>query len=157
MSDLSFDCLNTGTPTCLHASTGSYTCIDLSFVSTDALLDFSWDVLRDDFGSDHFPVQLSLIQPSVPCNLATEISRSVGEFESTTECLEYLEQTIITAAIKNIPRTKNERANKVHWWTPGCTSAIRENKRGSRRYYRTRLPAHRIEMRQKKGSSSANP
>lgn len=168
MSDLSFACLNTGTPTCLHASTGTYSCIDLSFVSTDALLDFSWDVLLDDFGSDHYPVRLTPIQPSPQTNVTmerwllpradwnlfsyhTQISRSVGEFSSTTKCLEHLEQIISTAASKSIPRTsKINKPHRTHWWTPDCTKAIKEKKRASRRFYRTRLPANRIEMRRKK-------
>ena len=60
MVSFSYSCLNKGEPSFCHAVTGSRTCVDLSFVSTSALLDFTWRVLEDDYGSGHFPVNLTL-------------------------------------------------------------------------------------------------
>ena len=51
--------LNTGEPTHFHIQTGSFSCIDLSVSSPIAFVDFSWKVLDDLHGSDHFPILLT--------------------------------------------------------------------------------------------------
>ena len=55
--------LNDKSPTYLHLGTGSKTSIDLSIASANIYLDFSWKVLDDLYGSDHFPI---LLQHSMP-------------------------------------------------------------------------------------------
>ncbi len=41
-----------------HSPTGTFTAIDISLSSSDALLDFKWRVLLGLHGSDHFPIVL---------------------------------------------------------------------------------------------------
>ena len=58
--------MNTGEPTHYHIQTGSLSCIDLSFCSSDCLMDFQWRVDDDLRGSDHFPTfNSSSITPMV--------------------------------------------------------------------------------------------
>ena len=64
MEEHSFTFLNEMRPTFLCSSTDTWSCIDMSLCSTDVLFDFEWDVLRDDYGSDHFPVVLSTKIPT---------------------------------------------------------------------------------------------
>ena len=48
--------LNDGSYTYLHPGYGTYTAIDLTITQPNLLLDFSWRVLDDLCGSDHFPI-----------------------------------------------------------------------------------------------------
>ena len=48
--------LNDGLNTYLHPATGSSSAIDLSIASPSLFLDFSWEVVTDLHGSDHFPI-----------------------------------------------------------------------------------------------------
>ena len=48
--------LNDGSYTYLHPGYGTYTAIDLTINQPNLLLDFSWRVLDDLCGSDHFPI-----------------------------------------------------------------------------------------------------
>ena len=54
-------------PTYFHPATGTFTSIDLSISSPSLALDFTWRVLSDSHGSDHFPIVLSSSEPS-PCS-----------------------------------------------------------------------------------------
>ena len=62
--------VNKGNPTHFHVQTGSFSCIDLSIASPDALMDFDWSVLDDLHGSDHFPIIISY-GDSVPISRAS--------------------------------------------------------------------------------------
>ena len=52
--------LNDGSYTYLHPAAGSSSAIDLSIVTPSLYLDFCWQVITDQHGSDHFPVPLLL-------------------------------------------------------------------------------------------------
>ena len=53
--------LNTGAPTHFHVQTATESCIDLAFASPDALTDFNWKPLDDNYNSDHYPILLAKI------------------------------------------------------------------------------------------------
>ena len=59
IESLDLTVLNTGEPTHFHIQTDSFHCIDLSVSSPNASVDFSWKVLVDLHGSDHFPILLT--------------------------------------------------------------------------------------------------
>ncbi|MBJ3201394.1 hypothetical protein JGB54_23240, partial [Salmonella enterica subsp. enterica serovar Agona] len=50
---------NTGTDTYFHQPTRTFSAIDLSLGSPSIFVDWSWAVLDDQRGSDHFPILLS--------------------------------------------------------------------------------------------------
>ena len=56
MDNYSLCFLNDGSYTYLHPGYGTYTAIDLTITQPNLLLDFSWRVLDDLCGSDHFPI-----------------------------------------------------------------------------------------------------
>ena len=56
---------NDGTNTYLHPGYGTYTAIDLTICDPSLFVDFTWDVLEDSHGSDHFPIVLCNVVPSV--------------------------------------------------------------------------------------------
>ena len=49
----------------LHPATGSYSSLDLTICSPGIFSDFTWKVCDDLHGSDHFPIQVSEVGPSV--------------------------------------------------------------------------------------------
>ena len=49
---------NNKSPTYLCPFSGSYSAIDLSLSDPSILIDFSWQVMKDTYGSDHFPICL---------------------------------------------------------------------------------------------------
>lgn len=51
--------LNNNLPTYSCPRNGTQSCIDLAFSSPRLLPRFTWTVLSDNYGSDHFPVELS--------------------------------------------------------------------------------------------------
>ena len=56
--------LNDTSSTNLHPATGSYSSLHLTLCSPGIFPDLNWKVV-DDHGSDHFPIQVSEIGPSV--------------------------------------------------------------------------------------------
>ena len=57
--------LNDKSSTYLHPATGSYSSLDLTICSPGIFPNFDWKVVDDLRGSDHFPIQVSEVGPSV--------------------------------------------------------------------------------------------
>ena len=57
--------LNDKTYTYLHPATGSYSSLDLALCSPEIALDFTWKVDDDLHESDHFPILVSEVGPSI--------------------------------------------------------------------------------------------
>ena len=57
--------LNDKSQTYLHPATGSYSSLDLTFCSPEVAPDFIWKVDEDLHGSDHFPILVSEVGPSI--------------------------------------------------------------------------------------------
>ena len=55
-ADLDLCILNSAGMTHCHGATGSFSVLDLSVCSSDKYLDFSWQVIEDLCGSDHYPI-----------------------------------------------------------------------------------------------------
>ena len=52
--------LNDGSPTRLDPGRGIFTCLDLTFTSPKLANRVIWQVINDNWGSDHFPILISL-------------------------------------------------------------------------------------------------
>ena len=57
--------LNDKTYTYLHPATGSYPSLDLTLCSPEVASDFTWKVVEDLHGSDHFPIPVPEVGPSI--------------------------------------------------------------------------------------------
>ena len=57
--------LNDKSSTHLHPATGSYSSVDLSICSPGIFPELTWKVCDYLYGSDHFPIQVSEVGPSV--------------------------------------------------------------------------------------------
>jgi len=58
--------LNDGSYTYLHPTTGSSSAVDLSIATQSLYLDFSWQVITDQHGSDQFPVGIHSYTTTTP-------------------------------------------------------------------------------------------
>ena len=156
------DCciLNEPYPTHFHSATDSLSNIDLSICSPNCLHDFSWSVSRDLYNSDHFPVRLTLADPTPnqtnPRYIYTKANwqsfkenascyQSVDSFASVDEAVDYFGSIVLAAADSAIPKTSGTlRTRPVPWWNADLQKAHSQKKIAMRRYYKTRLHQDRI-------------
>jgi len=68
---LNLSILNDGSNTYLHPATGSSSAIDLSIASPSLYLDFSWELVTDLHGSDHFPICIQSYTTAPPVTNGT--------------------------------------------------------------------------------------
>ena len=57
--------INDKSSTYLHPATGSYSSLNLTICRPGIFPDFNWNVFDDLYGSDHFPIQVSEVGPSI--------------------------------------------------------------------------------------------
>ena len=69
ISDFNLCLLNDKTHTFVHSGLGTTSSIDLTICSPSLYLDFQWQVADDLYSSDHFPIILNSITPTVEPHL----------------------------------------------------------------------------------------
>ena len=136
--------LNDKSSTYLHPATGSYSSLDLTICSPGIFPDFNWKVFEDLHGSDHFPIQVSEIGPSVQQHprrwklhkanweefkIHCEQSIHPNAFEDCENPAELFTSLLYSAAEKSIPRTSTNRKHpNKPWFNDDCKKAIAERK-----------------------------
>ena len=120
--------LNDDSPTYYNLHNNSTSIIDLGLCSSNALLDFSWEVSRDLHGSDHFPIFLGINEPneveSIPrwnlnkakWSVYREECSLVADLDSTEDHIEAYDafvDKIIAAATKAIPLTNPSKGKHL--------------------------------------------
>ena len=161
IEDEGLEVLNSGDVTHFHSQTGTFTSIVVSLCTSNSLLDFSWRVLPDLYGSDHFPILLETAN-SVPqsrsprwrldkadWHLFTQLTtsfRPLTDFDTCDEAAMYCANAIHSAAIQSIPKTKGQFPKRpVPWWNADCSIAIREKRAAFSRLRRHRGDPHCLE------------
>ena len=139
--------LNSNQPTHFHIQTNTYSNIDLSMASADSVTDFSYNVLEDLHGSDHYPIKIDALQTTqsyqnpIRYNLNKadwaqykDLTKMNPIAESSAEdILEHIENKIIQAADTAIPTTSpNPRKPPIPWFNEDIKQAIRDRKRAGR-------------------------
>ena len=71
--------LNDGSPTRLDPARGIFTCLDLTFTSTKLSSKMFWQVIYDNWGTDHFPILISLINSNSKSNLDSNSDLHIDE------------------------------------------------------------------------------
>jgi len=144
IEDEGLEILNSGDVTHFHSQTGTFTSIDLSLCTSNTLLDFSWRVLPDLYGSDHFPILLESIEsepqsrpPRWRLDKAdwqrfTELSspvRPLADFKTCDEAVTYFTDALHSAALQSVPKTSGRFPKRpVPWWSAACTDVVREKR-----------------------------
>ena len=149
--------LNSGEPTHLQIQTGTLSCIDLSVLSANCVVDFSWRTLDDWHTSDHAPIIINdnsdLPEQRSPRWLLekadwkkfgelSEIEADAGEFQTVDDAIDLLNGTLHTAGVQSIPRSSGLfRRRPVPWWTPQLQILHRATRKAL-----TRLKRHHTEV-----------
>ena len=137
--------LNDKSHTYLHPATGSYSSLDLTFCSPELASDFIWKIDEDLHGSDHFPILVSEVGPSIQqrperwklhkanweqFKVYCEQSIDQNVFNNCENPAELFTSLVYSAAEKSIPRTlTSPRHPSKPWFNDDCKKAIEERKR----------------------------
>ena len=136
--------MNNRSSTYLHPDTGSYSSLDLTICSPGIFSDFTWKVCDDLHGSDHFPIQVSEVGPSVQqrpqrwklhkanweqFRIHCEQTIHPSAFEDCENPAELFTSLLYSAAEKSVPRTStNPKHPNKPWYNDDCKKAIEERK-----------------------------
>ena len=150
-------------PTYLHPASGTFTSIDLSISSPSLALDFSWQVLSDSHGSDHFPIVLSSSGRS-PCSRPRQWKLGSADWEefrrqcgrlltpgvfvggddpvaTFSDVLRYI-ATLCISQTSTVPRRPCRP-----WFNSDCREAIRQRKRAFRLFRRSPTPGNLLNLK----------
>lgn len=160
--------LNTSVHTYLYHN-GSTSLLDLSFVSAKIALDFNFVVETSMFGSDHFPVRISIdsteeTESAIPRINYRKINwiafRQIIENEFAnylipTDVQQFYKQfveKIISSASRSSPPPSSRKRNRksLPYWTASCRSAVSARNRALRIFQRSKKSEDGITYRQKK-------
>ena len=129
--------LNDKSSTYLHPATGSCSSLDLTILSPGIFPDFNWKVVGDLHGSDHFPIEVSVVGPSVQQRLKLHKANwehfrihckqtiHLSAFEDCENPAELFTSLLYFAAVKSIPQTStNPKHPNKPWFNDDCKKAI---------------------------------
>lgn len=142
--------LNNKSYTYLHPATGSLTAIDLTLCDPSTMMDYSWSVLSDLCGSDHYPIVISNNIPiATPTAQTFKLNKADwSSFESICED-SLLEEKItnsvdpvgtfsialLDAAKKSIPRSSlSTKTIRKPWFNSTCKTVVAERKKALRAF-----------------------
>ena len=150
IDDVNLCIVNDGSPTRrVNPNQNPKTAVDLSLCSPSLASQLSWNVLPSSYGSDHFPILLSLnnrhmsppaFKPLLPYNLKKanwlDFSSSVDDMieslpdsiddENVILCYEEFLLALLTSADLHIPK-KSSTQNYLPsnpWWDQECTDSV---------------------------------
>jgi ribonuclease HI len=149
--------LNDGSPTRIASPFQIQNALDLSFCSSNLAAKFSWEILSDSSGSDHFPIILSSLN-HFPCvsnlrpkfrlnslkanpsgfktQLDTDINKLLPVMSSNCQ-LNWIKMINLfhSTAKKFFPFSKsNSHVSSPPWWDSACTKAISDRKLANKIY-----------------------
>lgn len=148
--DNDFMCLNDGTGTRIDVKTGKLSCIDVTFCSEFAFNRCRWNVLSDNWGSDHFPI---ISQFGGKCyyskknltprwnvhkakwgdfdNACKNIVTTPDHNKTVNDIYDTFIHQLDTVLTDNVPKTKPSVKNRspVPWWNEECSRVIKERKK----------------------------
>ena len=169
ISDNNLCLFNNKSTTYLHPATGAKTSIDLTLSSPNIFIDYSWQVLDDVCGSDHYPIKIDSNEPSQIKRNARwifnkadwvsfkelckeNISKEV--FENTVDSISTFTSILYEIATKTIPKTStNPKFPIKPWFNDECIQAVNERKRALYRFEREPTLEKKIEYKRLQAKS----
>lgn len=117
LTDLDICTLNDGKPTFHNFSNNTKSAIDLSLVQSNNLSLFSWDVLEDPWGSDHFPISIE-ISPSIAIpykvyNKSNRLYKPNTVWATIKDNLENIKDDCLSLALDNSIDTQTKYSSFV--------------------------------------------
>ena len=159
--------LNTGEPTRFDVANGTFSCLDVALCSPDCLVELTWEVLPDLYGSDHFPIVITETTYT-PCKGYQRFVTERADWktfkaltfvadqseEDLDVLLETFNKLLLNAATIAIPRSSgNFYRRPLPWWNRECQTAFNNKKTALRRYQQTKLVADKIAFNRAKAIS----
>ena len=137
---------NDKTHTYIHPGYNTPSSLDLTLASPNLFLDYSWKVLDDLHGSDHFPILLSSVQYSAP-DYIPKLKLSKANWESfqskcintidvnpeSSDAMESFTNQLITIMEDSIPKTSIKTKHPKPWFTPEVRETCQKGKALQRR------------------------
>ena len=151
LADRDISLLNNDSFTHYHIQTNTYSVIDLSLCSSDALLNFRYSVDPSLHGSDHYPIHLKLLntsqarfsKPERFCfkranwglyRTLTDVSAFPAAEDGIDDFVSRLAGFLLSAASLSIPKSRPTcKHTPVPWWSEDLSAAKRDCLRAERR------------------------
>ena len=153
-------CLNTQKPTYYRVHDQVTSILDLSIVSSEKYLDYTWDTLPELHGSDHYPIIIKTPNRNTKDGISrwnfdkanwskyreqSEIKKGIQTFHTVESAYKHLIDKIKEAANLSIPKKKT-KLNKppVPWWNEDCNREKKNTRTAFRRMRNNPTTAHII-------------
>ena len=135
--------MNDKSHTYLHPATGIFSSLDLSLCHPSLILDFDWYVCDDQHGSDHFPVVIESINPSLEdhnpkwklnkanweqFHLLCEQDLSMDNFNNSSDLVTDFTSSLMKISDECIPKTSTNPKKSNPWYNNDCKNAVRQRK-----------------------------
>ena len=135
--------MNDKSHTYLHPATGTFSSLDLSLCHPSLILDFDWYVCDDQHGSDHFPVVIESINPSLEdhnpkwklnkanweqFHLLCEQDLSMDNFNNSSDLVTDFTSSLMKISDECIPKTSTSPKKSNPWYNNDCKNAVRQRK-----------------------------
>jgi len=150
--------LNDGSYTYLHPATGSLSAIDLSIATPSLYLDFSWQVIIDQHGSDHFPIGICSYATAPPvtngtwklskANWTTFSSKASTDLgrnypNDLEDPIEHFTDILTNIANSTIPKSKpRSKKRDPVWLNDECMNSICSRRKTTRKVKTSFTPAN---------------
>ena len=145
--------LNDGSQTHFSFGYKTFSAIDLTLISHTLATHFDWCVAEDLYGSDHFPIIISVLSSTIKETRRPKwvfkradwklFQEKINFDENLNFCdinehYKYIASNIINAAKISIPKTSTVVPKKcVPWWSDEARNILRKKKRLLRKFNRT--------------------
>ena len=141
--------LNDISPTYVSPSTLNTSSIDLSLCDPDLFSHFSWSVLDDPHGSNHFPI---LLKPEIPTktSLPQQWNFKKADWpsfladcelllnrQSAGHSYDHFLEVLLSICDKHIPKTSPKAKKNKVWFTEECRKAVGAKKQAYRKFAKT--------------------
>ncbi len=161
IDDLNLVCLNTGEGTRLDPITGKFSAIDITLCPPSMAGKCIWEVLKENWGSDHFPIVCSYGIDAYYSKTDSQARWSFQKadwvkfdqccserltFPNELDDINFMYNNFINqitqSANDSIPKTKNNWKNKssTPWWNEDCKAAVGERKKAMNKLKRNSTP-----------------
>ena len=132
--------------TYIHPAYNTPSTLDLTLASPRLFLDYSWKVLDDSHGSDHFPILLMSTENSEPDHIPkAKLSKANWEFlqnqcintmevnPESDDAMESFTNQLIEIMEDSIPKTSTKTKHPKPWFTPEVRESVQKGKALQRR------------------------
>ena len=158
--------LNDDSPTHYHVQTQTFSTIDLSLCSTDALGLFDLQTDSNLHGSDHFPIYLKTTEylpqhghprwkvAKADWENFLNMTEDIKNINATDPLQRYnlITEKIIDAAMASIPRTDGYYHQcPVPWWNDKCNISKRERNKAQKILFKNPTTANKIRYKRARG------